>query len=101
MTRGMILQPSLLLCDDAVVISSMSSASISNSLILLGAIGYYLYDQRPKGSVKDDLVDVKRSTFIKDGLGVVAKKFIAKDTVLGVYPGYCKPLSEILKSSKF
>ncbi len=110
--------PSLLFSDasgvnDAILSSlkSLNIESTSNSIsdldpiapavAVTGLLGYVLYSQRPRGSVIEDLVDVRKSTEIPNELGVIAKKFIPKDTVIGSYPGVLKKFSSLLMLSKF
>lgn len=79
-----------------------SSTSTLTSLALLATgVSVFLYDQRPVGSCREDLVDVRRSQYIKGGLGVMAKTFIPKGTIIGKYPGYKKSQDRFKYGSKY
>ena len=91
--------------DEVSVLSNQNEAlgfelSPSNLAIILVGCGFYFYEQKPRGSCRDDVLEVKRSSNIPNNLGVVAKTFIPKETVLGSYPGYLQTFDQALSSSK-
>ena len=45
-----------------------------------------------------DLVDIRRSTVENASMGVFSKVFIAKDTLVGKFPGYLMDAEEAIKS---
>jgi hypothetical protein len=75
-------------------------AAAQNGLLVAAALSYFTYEGRPRGSARDELLDVRKSSVIKDNLGVFAKSFIAKDTVLGHFPGFIRSTAEVLGKSK-
>ena len=79
---------------------TFSTEDIQSAAIAVAGIGYFLYDKRPRGSARDDLLVVQPSQLVRNNLGVVAKTFIPKDTPLGAYPGYLRPIDLVLSSSK-
>jgi hypothetical protein len=81
--------------------STGSWTDVSNALILLGGLAYFAYEKRPRGSARDDLMEVKQSTIPNANLGVFSKKFISKGTKIGRYPGFLKSTVDGLASSKF
>jgi len=72
-------------------------SDIQNALILLGGIVYIIYEKRPRGSARIDLLDIKKSTIAGANLGVFAKSFIAAGTTLGVFPGYIRNIDDALE----
>ena len=93
--------------DDLQAFSAVSEATsqtnslsdIQNVLILVAGISYFAYEGRPRGSSRDDLLDVRRSKVPGANLGVYAKKFIPKETVVGYFPGYLRSIDKALDSS--
>lgn len=88
---------------DAVVSTSSGSPSwtdLSNALIIAGGIAYFQYEKRPRGSARDDLVEIRKSKVPGGNLGVFSKKYIAEGTVIGVFPGYLLSTEDALASSK-
>ena len=75
-------------------------SDISNALIIAGGLGYFLYEKRPRGSARDDLIEVRKSNIPGANLGVFAKKFVGEGTVLGRFPGFLRSTEEALASSK-
>ena len=75
-----------------------ASTAAQNALILLFGVGYLLNERRPRGSAKTDLVEIRRSTVSKANLGVFAKAFVPKGTVLGTYPGFAKDPEDALRN---
>lgn len=76
------------------------TSTISNALIVTAALAWFVYDLRPRGSCREDLIDVQKSKVIRNQLGVVARKFVPKGTVVGSYPGYRKSLRRFAAGSK-
>ncbi len=72
-------------------------SDIQNALILLGGIVYVIYEKRPRGSARDDLLDIKKSTIPGANLGVFATSFIAAGTSLGIFPGYIRNIEDALE----
>ena len=72
-------------------------SDIQNALIFLGGILYVIYEKRPRGSARDDLLDIKKSTIPGANLGVFAKSFIAAGTSLGIFPGYIRNTEDALE----
>ena len=88
---------------DTVAASSSSSGSwtdLSNALIVAGAVAYFQYEKRPRGSARDDLIEIRKSKRPGGALGVFSKKYIAEGTALGVFPGYQISTEDALASSK-
>jgi hypothetical protein len=75
-----------------------SVADLQNAAILLGGIAYLLYEKRPRGSARSDLLEIRRSNVPNANLGVFARSFIAANTVIGYYPGFLKKEDDALKS---
>eukprot|EP01038_Epipyxis_sp_PR26KG_P013357 gene13357-17916_t len=71
-----------------------------DSVIILGALLYQAYDKRPRGMSREDLIEIRKSTKIKNNLGVFSKKFITAGTVIGHYPGYIKDISVLSRNNK-
>jgi len=83
------------------VTSSNLVNDIQNAAIILSGLAYIVYERRPRGSARNDLIEIKKSKAISNNLGVFAKKFIPEGTTIGIYPGYLKTVEEFQKSSKF
>ena len=91
---------------DLLALSSSSSTSGDFSAIqvaqnlapLLFGGAFLLLDERPKGSCREDLVDIRRSQIPTANLGVYASKTIPAGTVLGTFPGRVKSLEDCLSS---
>ena len=73
-------------------------SDISNALILAGGLGFLVYEKRPRGSARDDLMDVRQSKIPGANLGVFAKKIIPEGTTLGRFPGFLVQAEEALAS---
>ena len=71
-------------------------SDISNALILAGGVGYFVYEKRPRGSARDDLMEVRQSKIAGANLGVFAKKIIPEGTTLGRFPGFLVQAEEAL-----
>jgi hypothetical protein len=80
---------------------SLSLNDLQNTLIIVSGLAYYLYENRPRGNARDDLLEIRKSARIPNNLGVFAKTFIPTGTVIGEYPGYVKTFESLQKSSKF
>ena len=97
--------PSAAMDDSLSVLSSSDNTNMielqNAATFLVGAFAYFIYNQRPRGSCRDDLVEVKKSVKIKDELGVIAKTFVPAGTVIGTYPGYLKKETNLFNTSKF
>lgn len=75
----------------SVIDSGFDFAQIANAITIIGGgLIFYTYDNRPRGSALDNLIEVRKSEAIANQLGVFAKTFIPADTVIGTYPGYVK-----------
>lgn len=88
---------------DAVASTSSGSPSwtdLSNALIIAGGIAYFQYEKRPRGSARDDLIEIRKSKLPGGSLGVFSKKYIAEGTEIGVFPGYLLSTEDALASSK-
>lgn len=75
-------------------------ADASNALIIIGGLAYFAYEKRPRGSARDDLVEMRKSTIPAANFGAFSKKFIPAGTVVGRYPGYLRSMDDALASSK-
>jgi hypothetical protein len=73
---------------------------LQNLAILVGAIAYFAYQRRPRGSARTDLVDIRRSAVPNANAGVFASTFIPKGTVLGIYPGFLVKIDKAMEKSK-
>jgi hypothetical protein len=87
--------------DQNIVPVTSSNDDIQNILILTAAVGYFIFEKRPRGYAQLDLLDVKKSTISTASLGLFAKVFIPKGTILGSYPGVITSVDAALKTSKF
>ena len=87
---------------DTVATSTISATSswtdLSNALIIAGGIAYFQYERRPRGSARDDLIEIRKSK-VGGSLGVFSKKYIAEGTELGVFPGFLVSTEDALASS--
>ena len=87
--------------DTAQGVSTVLSLSdAQNVALVLSGICYLIYEKRPRGSARDDLIEVRKSTAIKNNLGVFAKTFIPQGTLVGVYPGIVRSAEYVFESSK-
>mmetsp|Transcript_1796 Transcript_1796/g.2472 ORF Transcript_1796/g.2472 Transcript_1796/m.2472 type:complete len:525 (-) Transcript_1796:984-2558(-) len=84
--------------EQASAVSSSLVNDIQNAAILLSGIAYIAYEKRPRGSSRDDLIEIRKSKAIANNLGVFAKKFIPEGTTIGIYPGYLKTIDEFQQS---
>ena len=73
-------------------------SDISNALILAGGLSFFVYEKRPRGSARDDLMEVRQSKISGANLGVFAKKTIPEGTTLGRFPGFLVSAEEALAS---
>ena len=88
---------------DAVSSSSSGGGSItdlSNALIIAGGLAYFAYERRPRGSARDDLIEIRKSKVPGGNLGVFSKKYIAEGTSIGSFPGFLLSTEDALASSK-
>lgn len=85
---------------DAAVGSTGIWADASNALIVAGGLAYFAYEKRPRGSARDDLIEMRKSTVPNANFGAFSKKFIPKGTIVGRYPGYLRTMADALASSK-
>lgn len=76
-------------------------SDLQNAAILLSGVGYVIYERRPKGDSREDLLDVRRSTIGGKNLGVFAKSFIPRGTNLGSYPGFVRSAEDAAARSEF
>ena len=80
-------------------IGTGSWTDISNALIIAGGIAYFQYEKRPRGSDRNDLVEIRKSKVAGGSLGVFAKKYIAEGTELGIFPGFLVSSEDALAES--
>ena len=73
-------------------------SDLSNALILFGGLGYLAYEKRPRGSARDDLIEVRQSKIPGANLGVFATKVIPEGTVIGRFPGFVATAEDALAS---
>lgn len=85
---------------NAAVSSTGVWADASNALIIVGGLAYFAYEKRPRGSARDDLIEMRKSTIPTADYGAFSKKFIPAGTVIGRYPGYLRSMEDALGSSK-
>ena len=77
-----------------------SNFVLQSAAVVATGLGFLVFDKRPRGSARNDLVEVRKSKLIKnDNLGVFAKTFIPKGTSLGMYPGFRRTLEEVYNHS--
>jgi hypothetical protein len=85
--------------DDSVLWAVRATSAITS---YFGFVGYL---DRPQGTLIENAnayLEVKQSTVPNAGLGLFAKAYLPKDTVLGTYPGVLIPLRQNLdKLAKF
>ena len=75
-------------------------SDVQNVLILAAGISYVVYEKRPRGSAREDLVDIRRSGIAGANLGVYASDFIAQGTLLGNFPGRLMSMTDTLAKKK-
>ena len=85
---------------NAAVGSTNTWTDASNALIVLGGLAYLANEKRPRGSARDDLIEMKKSTIPTADFGAFSKKFIPKGTTIGRYPGFLRSMADALSSSK-
>jgi hypothetical protein len=90
--------PEDLQLDAAVSAADGTWSDLSNALILFGGVGYLAYEKRPRGSARDDLIEVRQSKIPGANLGVFAKKVIPEGTVIGRFPGFVATAEDALAS---
>ena len=73
---------------------------IQNALIIVAAIGYFIYEKRPYGGVNNDLVEIRKSLIPGGNLGLYAKSIIPAGVVIGTFPGFLKNVEVALNSKK-
>ncbi len=73
---------------------------IQNVLILVAGVSYLAYEKRPRGSVRDDLVDIRRSGIPGANLGLYSSVFIAQGTLLGTFPGFLLKAEDAFANKK-
>eukprot|EP00607_Mallomonas_marina_P002112 CAMPEP_0182432854 /NCGR_PEP_ID=MMETSP1167-20130531/59344_1 /TAXON_ID=2988 /ORGANISM="Mallomonas Sp, Strain CCMP3275" /LENGTH=585 /DNA_ID=CAMNT_0024620863 /DNA_START=48 /DNA_END=1802 /DNA_ORIENTATION=+ len=71
---------------------------IQNAVVFLAGVSYILWERRPKGSAKSELIAIKKSNIPNANLGVFAAKIIPKGTVIGEFPGALKSMDDALAS---
>jgi hypothetical protein len=87
---------------DTINTALLSNNDLQSSVgLLLAGAAFLTYENRPRGSAQEELIEVRRSSKISNNLGVVAKTFIPAGTIIGTYPGYLRKVDDFLKSSKF
>ena len=77
-----------------------TTSTIQNALILVFGVGYLVAEKRPRGSCRNDLIDIRKSSLVSAGQGVFAKAFIPEGTVLGVFPGFVTTPEAALERKK-
>lgn len=81
--------------------SSDDNQLIANTALLVSAgLAYTLYQNRPRGEARNELLQVRKSANIARNLGVHARTFIPKETVLGRFPGYIRDINSFVLHSK-
>lgn len=85
---------------NAAVGSTNSWTDASNALIVLGGLAYLANEKRPRGSARDDLIEMRKSTIPTANFGAFSKKFIPKGTTIGRYPGFLRSMADALSTSK-
>jgi len=80
--------------------SSSLAEDIQNIAVVVGGVAFLLWEKRPKGSARIDLVDVQKSLVPGAGLGAFAVKTIPKGTVVGEYPGKLISAEDAISSKK-
>lgn len=83
---------------DAITAADGTWNDISNALILAGGLSYLAYEKRPRGSARDDLIEVRQSNIPGANLGVFAKKVIPQGTTIGRFPGFLTTAEAALAS---
>ena len=83
-----------------VGIDDSFSNTLQNGAILLAGLAFLVYDRRPRGSVFDNLVDIRKSSIIDANSGVFASQYIPKGTKIGTYPGFLIDIDDNLSKSK-
>lgn len=84
-----------------LLIDTSSFADLQNAAIIMGGIGYLLFEKRPRGSARSDLIDIRRSSISNANFGVYATVFIPRGTILGCYPGYLVNLDVLSTSNHY
>lgn len=85
----------------AVSSSVFSISDAQNIALVVSGLCYLIYEKRPRGSARDDLIEVRKSVTIKNNnLGVFAKTFIPQGTLVGVYPGFVKSEEYVYEASE-
>jgi hypothetical protein len=85
----------------AVSSSVFSISDVQNIALVVSGLCYLIYEKRPRGSARDDLIEVRKSVTIKNNnLGVFAKTFIPQGTLVGVYPGFVKSEEYVYEASE-
>lgn len=78
----------------------VSYNDIQNAAVVSAGLTLLALEKRPRGSVRDNLVEVRKSTLIKNNLGVFSKAFIPEGTILGEYPGFVRSMESVYRNSK-
>lgn len=86
--------------DASTSIASFSSDDAQNLAVICAAGFYFIFDKRPRGTANDELVEVKKSTVQIANLGLFAKTFIPRGSVIGTYPGVITSVETALSLSK-
>jgi len=72
-------------------------SDLQNIAIIVAGLAYFVYEKRPRGSARSDLLDIKKSTVPNANLGVFATKFIPEGTKIGEFPGYIRNNNDVTK----
>lgn len=80
--------------------NSINADDLQNIAVLLGAMGYVVWERRPQGSAKSDLIAIQKSTIKNANLGVFAVKTIPAGTIVGEFPGFVTSMNDALASKK-
>jgi len=83
------------------VSTAFSISDAQNIALVVSGLCYLIYEKRPRGSARDDLIEVRKSAAIKNNLGVFAKTFVPHGTLAGVYPGFVKSEEYVYEASEY
>lgn len=98
--RKLVEIPNVLLDTGISSSTSINADDVQNIAVLLGAISYFVWERRPKGSTKSDLIAIQKSTIKNANLGVFAAKTIPAGTIIGEFPGFSSNMKDALASKK-
>ena len=73
---------------------------LQNLAIIVAGSSYLVWELRPVGSARADLIDIRKSKIENAGLGTFATKTIPKGTLIGEFPGYSIVAEKALEKKK-